>query len=117
MPAIGFYFPNSMTKDDLNALRDRLNQIAATHGYTTTRGPNPGHGSLVQMLLAIDTGELALLLLPDEQIHYALQKLDLLHQDDPFYNAWSATVAQSLRDALQRTIETEQSEIDAYTDE
>lgn len=67
MPAIGLYFPSIFSKEDVNAIRSRLNEIAADHGYTATRGPTAGEGNLTEMLCAIDSGEIALVLLPDEQ--------------------------------------------------
>lgn len=116
MPAIGFYFPSHMTKEDVNALRERLNEVAASFGYTASRGPTAGQGNLAEMLIAIDSGELALVLLPDEQIHNALQVLDRLHREDSFHSDWAKDVAASLRAALQRGAESDQGEIDDYGD-
>lgn len=116
MPAIGLYFPSYMTKDDVNALRERLNEIAASFGYTASRGPTAGQGNLTEMLIAIDSGELALVLLPDEQIHNALQVLERLYGEDAFHNDWAKDVAASLCAALRRGAEADQAEIDDYTE-
>jgi hypothetical protein len=113
MPTIGLYFPSCMTNEDVNALRERLNETAAAFGYTASRGPTAGRGNLAEMLIAIDSGELALVLLPDEQIHNALQMLDRLYQEDEFYNAWARDITTALRDALQRGVEAERAEIEA----
>jgi hypothetical protein len=111
MSTFGIYF-RSRDQESANALRSRLNDLAATFGYTAERGATAGQGNLAAMLVAIDAGELALVLLPDEQIHNALQELDRLYTADMFHNDWAATVAASLRAALQRGIEAEQAEID-----
>jgi len=60
---IGLYF--SMSQEGANTLRARLNEIAAGFGYTATRGPTTGRGNLAEMLRAIDAGEVALVLVPD----------------------------------------------------
>jgi hypothetical protein len=58
MSTIGLYF--ELSKADTNALRTRLNAIAATHGYTAKRGPTTGQGNLARLLQAIDAGEIIL---------------------------------------------------------
>ena len=55
--AIGLYF-RGMTKEDTNALRARLNELALELGYTAKAGPTYGKGTLAAMLVAIATGEL-----------------------------------------------------------
>ena len=110
MPAIGLYFPG--TQDEVNALRERLNQLAGEFGYTASRGPTTGQGNLAEMLIAIDAGELALVLLPDEQFGPALEVLDGLAAQDPYRNDWAATVARSLWDALIRQAEADRAEVE-----
>lgn len=66
MTTIGIYF-RGLNQAATNALRSRLNGIAAEFGYTAERGPTAGEGNLAVMLEAIDAGELALVLLPLEQ--------------------------------------------------
>ena len=110
MPAIGLYFPG--TQEEVNALRERLNALAGEFGYTATRGPTTGQGNLAEMLVAIDAGELALVLLPDEQFSPALEVLDGLAAEDPYRNDWAATVARSLRDTLDRSAEADLAEIE-----
>lgn len=66
MSTIGLYF-RGLSKANTNALRSRLNAIAAEFGYIAERGPTAGQGNLAVMLEAIDAGELALVLLPPEQ--------------------------------------------------
>jgi hypothetical protein len=64
MSTIGLY--SSLPQPQFNALRGRLNALAADFGYTAQRGPTAGEGNLVGLLEAIDAGEVALVLLPPE---------------------------------------------------
>ena len=73
MSTIGLYFKR--TKPDTNALRTRLNAIAAALGYTAERGPTAGQGNLAEMLEAIDAGKVALVLLDEEQRGYVIDYL------------------------------------------
>lgn len=66
MTTFGLYFKD-MDQEAANAMRSRLNEIAKGYGYTAERGATAGQGNLADMLQAIDAGELALVLLPDEQ--------------------------------------------------
>ena len=113
MATVGFYF-KEMSKEDVNALRSRLNNLAATFGYTAERGPTAGQGNLAEMLMAIDTGELALVLLPDTQYRPALETLDGIAADLPPDN-WAETIAASIRAALQRQAEADLAELDNYS--
>ncbi|MFH1634594.1 MAG: hypothetical protein ABIG63_11390 [Chloroflexota bacterium] len=105
MPTIGLYFSSAYTKSETNALRARLNLIAASHGYIARRGPTAGQGHLAEMLVALDAGELATLLLPDEQINLALDHLDQLVESDRWTHEWAADIAAALRAALERRAE------------
>jgi len=102
MPTIGVYFPSDFEKEDVNALRARLNVVAASHGYIAHRGPTAGQGALAHLLIAIDAGEVATLLLPDEQINQALDHLDALVAQDRWRYEWAADIAGALRVALKR---------------
>ena len=57
------------------------------------------------MLLAIDEGELAIVLLPDEQFRPAIETLDELAAKFGYEDNWAASIAASLRNALRRGIE------------
>lgn len=63
MATMGLYF--SMDKASTNALRARLNEIAARYGYTADRGKTTGKGNLSELLLAIDAGEVATVFMSD----------------------------------------------------
>lgn len=104
MTAIGLYF-RALDQESTNALRARLNEHAAIHGYIATRGPTAGQGNLAEMLVAIDSGELATILLADDQIAPALAHLERIDAE------WSRSIIASLRRALQY-----QAELDEYTD-
>jgi hypothetical protein len=106
MTTIGFYF-RELDKDDVNALRTRLNALAATFGYTAERGPTAGDGNLAAMLMAIDCGELALVLLPDIQYRPAIDALDKISAKIGYGDNWAETIANALRAALERQAETE----------
>lgn len=51
---IGLYF--SISQDEANALRDRLNKLAYRLGFMARRGPTAGEGNLAALLQAIDSG-------------------------------------------------------------
>ena len=98
MPAIGLYFPNCLDRAAVNALRSRLNAIAAELGYyANLRSPTAGRGNLPELLIAIDAGEVALVLLPDEQRVEAVAALDALGAE------WARDIANALRAAQART--------------
>lgn len=52
---------------DETAIMDTLAALAAQHGYINQRGPKYGAGNVAELMAAIATGEVKLLLLPDEQ--------------------------------------------------
>lgn len=106
MTTVGFYFP--LDKEDTNALRRRLNAVAQSFGYYAERGPTAGEGCLTEMLMAIDVGELALVLLPDEHFAPAIAHLESLNEE------WADAIAIGLRAALIRQAEADQAEIDEY---
>lgn len=89
---IGLYF-RGLTKPAANQLRTRLNEIAAGFGYTAAAGPTAGAGNAAAMLMAIDAGEIALVLLPDEHRHLAMKNLS-------HAAAEATTTNSSLHDAL-----------------
>ncbi len=53
-----------------------LRRVAEYHGYTAQRGPRAGQGNVVELALAIGSGELATVLLPDEQRSMAIRWLN-----------------------------------------
>lgn len=66
------YFRNT---HDAKAILAALAQIALAFGYVNHAGPKPGAGNVAELLAAIAVGELALVLLPDEQRDYAIDDL------------------------------------------
>lgn len=68
------YFRNNR---DAKAILATLAEIALAFGYVNHAGPNPGAGNVAELLAAIASGELALVLLPDEQRDYAIDDLAL----------------------------------------
>lgn len=80
MPTIGFYF-RGLTQTEVNALRTRLNELAARHGYLALRGATKarGEGNLAAMLVAIDAGELTVVRPQStHRIHGKSSKTDVL---------------------------------------
>jgi hypothetical protein len=53
-----------------------LRKVAEYHGYLATRGPRTGQGDVVELAVAIGTGELATVLLADEQRHMVMRFLN-----------------------------------------
>lgn len=95
MTSIGFYF-RGLDQAKTNALRQRLNDIAAGLGYIAHAGPTAGAGNLADLLVAIDSGEVAPVLLPDEQRLQAIQYLDSLGEE------WAITISIALAAASNR---------------
>ena len=104
MTAIGIYV--RLGRQATNAFRARLNEIAASHGYIAHSGPTKGQGNLVELLHAIDGGEMALVLLPDEQRARAIEYLETLDAE------WATSIANGLRNAIQREAESGWAEIE-----
>jgi len=114
MATIGFYFP--LSSPAANALRARLNQIAGQMGYTAHAGATTGQGNLAALLQAIDVGEVALVLLADEELARAIPALEQLHAADEFHNSWAGSLAHSLRQALERLHQVDVAELAEYRD-
>jgi len=98
MTTIGLYF-RGLDREQTNALRTRLNQIAFDFGYYAERGPTAGRGNLAEMLIAIDAGELALVLFADGWFRPALEHLEAVGEE------WADAIIASLHAALQRQAE------------
>lgn len=58
MATLGLYF--RMSREEANALRKRLNALAAGLGYTASSGPTKGNGNLAALLVGIDKQEITL---------------------------------------------------------
>lgn len=77
-------------------------EIAASHGYTAPSGPHAGQGSGFQLRLALISGELATVLLGDEDRRWFVQWLEQQQVDDPLYDDVPRQVAAQIRAAMQR---------------
>lgn len=109
---IGLYFP--LSKDELNALRHRLNYLFGSMGYADEDSTPPYRGGLPAGLMALDKGELALVLLPDEQRAWArewlLQQAATLEKAEPPRSFRELGIIEALRviaDALGEAIDRE----------
>jgi hypothetical protein len=90
-----------------------LRKVAEYHGYLSTRGPHSGKGNVVELALAIGSGEIATVLLPDEQRSWAIRWLDEQAKsiDDPFLGEILASISRQIYEAVKREYELEQEEI------
>lgn len=59
MTTLGFYFAG-MSSEEANAMRQRLNDAAASLGYTAQGGPTTGEGNAAALLAAIAEGDVLL---------------------------------------------------------
>ena len=89
MSTIGLYF-RGMSQQETNALRGKLNAIAAAHGYIAHAGQTAGEGNAAALLAGIAAGEVALVMLPDEQRAWVVE----------FLESAAATASRPLVDAL-----------------
>lgn len=104
MTALGFYF-RGLDQREANQLRADLNRIAEQHGYVAHSGPTVGEGNFAAMMIAIASGEVALVLLPDEHFGPAIKRLEQIAAEptiEPHQNDWAASIAQALRHAHER---------------
>lgn len=101
--SLGLYFP--LSQDAANALRSRLNAVAASHGYVASRGPTVGQGNLAALLIAIDSGEVATVLLDDDEVLDALNALESIDE------SWAHSIALALRAAQARQAEADSDEM------
>jgi hypothetical protein len=118
MASFGLYF-RGVSQEEANAIRLQANKVAAYHGYSAERGPTAGAGNAAEMLVAIASGELATVLLPDEQRSMAIRWLDeQSNKVDNFSLAEALqSIAKQLDAAVQREYEAEQEELRSYLDE
>jgi len=75
MPHISLWLPAEWTREETRAFTDSIAAVAASHGYRNHYGPLTGRGNIAEMLRAIESGELATILLADEQRDYAIRRL------------------------------------------
>lgn len=92
---------------------DALRGIALLHGYTATRGPKvkdgQESGNPIELLLAIVSGEVATVLLADEERSLLINWLDAqvaLHQEQK--NTQLASAIESLSAQLRAATEREE---------
>jgi hypothetical protein len=91
MPTIGIHL--SVTdKAAANQIRRDLANLAKQHGYLDPHArPSPG-----DLLIAIAAGEIALVLLPDEHITQAIERLEIIGEE------WSDSIVIALKRARER---------------
>jgi len=107
--ALGFYF--RLSKPEANKIRADLNAIAGDLGYTAVRGPTTGQGNAAELMTCIASGELALVLLPDEQrawtVEWLYQQAEVLEEANPQIREIGIiealrTIADALTAAMER---------------
>lgn len=72
MPIYPMYFP---TKEAMDATVAVFAEVAARHGYTNARGTNAGKGNVAELVYRIASGEVATVLLSDEERDGAIEAL------------------------------------------
>lgn len=104
------YFRNSR---DAKAILARAARIALAFGYVNHAGPNHGAGNVAELLTAIAAGELALVLLPDEQRDYAIDDLSADAQAaESSGDYWRAQTYPAIARALDAARQREQASDD-----
>ena len=106
--AVGLYF-RGMSKDEVNALRARLNKLAGELGYTAKSGPTFGAGNMAALLIGIDQGHEAIVHLAGQETEtveatIAWLKGQIIELQGQDYTEVSvlALVVDGLVDALKR---------------
>jgi len=120
MGTAGLYF-RSLEKHQVNALRSRLNELAGSMGYKADpKSPTAGQGLLAALLVAIDAGEVALVLLPDEQqgmvARWLREQAVAMTANAPLAEALGS-IAASLEDAADRERAADAREIEEWAAE
>ena len=116
MSTLGLYF-GQMEQPDANALRSRLNELAGSMGYKADpKSPTAGQGLLAALLVAIDAGEVALVMLPDEQRGMVARWLREQAEGQPGPLAEAlGSIAASLEDAADRERAADAREIEEWS--
>jgi len=103
MPHISLWLPKTWTREETRAFADSLAQVAASHGYRNHFGPLAGRGNIAELLRAIEAGELATVLLADEQRDFAIRRLrELAPEQDGITAEAFLSLADQLDYARQR---------------
>jgi hypothetical protein len=102
-PGIFIAAPSGFTSKDLAAFKRELSKLALERGYAAYRGKR---GSVFEFLSAIVSGEIAVVLLADEERRAAIRRLRELTKTEADYIA--ADAFQDIADALERAAEREE---------
>ena len=88
-----------------------IQAIAARHGYTIGRGSHADKGSRRQLERAIIKGDVALVLLGDDQrgaaMRWLFDNLEIIAQQDWIAAEGLKQIAESLEEAIKREMETD----------
>lgn len=104
MAGLGLYLAG-MTEEGARQLRADLASIAAHHGYTSERGPTAGDGNPAALLVAIASGEIALVLLADGPRNAAIRRLrELAPSEHPTVREAFQGIAHALEAAVEREL-------------
>lgn len=98
-----------------------LRRVAARHGYLASRGPHAGQGDPVELALALGNGELATVLLADEERSQAIRWLDeqakVITQSDPLLAETIKSIANQLYEAVKLEAAVDEEEMRSYITE
>lgn len=91
-------------------ITEPLRRVAEYYDYIATRGPHAKKGDVVELAVAIGSGEIALVLLPDEQrsmaIRWLREQAELIV--DPSLSQALGSIAKQLDAAAIREYESEE---------
>lgn len=104
--SFGLYF-KGLTQEEANAMRRQLNEVAAFHGYTATRGATAGQGNAAELLVSIASGEVATVLQGDEERNRLIGWLDGQVQQLEHTDYLLSLALKSLANQLQVAVERE----------
>src|SRR5690606_26355407 len=112
MPQAWLWFPDEQSRD---AAMATFASLAAAHGYLTERGTNAGKGNVAELVYRIASGEVATVLLSDEERDGAIDALRYLRRlpEDEWPGTWPAREAFSIiAAALEAAREREEAWLD-----
>lgn len=97
-------------------MQKKLRDAAARHGYISKHGRHTGQGNPSEFILALDVGEIATILLDNEERWQVIAWIERQVQLNPASDIYYAlqSLASQLRDAAEREQKHESEELTEY---